>query len=144
MHSDASVGRPPTSITRRSWVPTPIVRSPSVDLDVEAELAFVDDSLSVRDRAVGALGGGGDVLDADLEADRRLALGEVLEGEDRGGALHHPDHARRREDAAPIVPPTSVTVALHDELVGALIPGSSATAQTIPMPPETPSVSPVT
>ena len=39
----SSPPRPGPAITRRSWVPTPIVRSPSRDLDVEAELAVVDD-----------------------------------------------------------------------------------------------------
>ena len=52
-----------------------------VDLDVEAKLAIVDDLAQGRaDRAGRSLGGRGDVLDADLEADRRLALGQVLVG----------------------------------------------------------------
>ena len=49
-----------TAITRRWWVPTPIVRSPSRDLDVEVELAVVDDLGQLRaDGAGRTLGGGG-------------------------------------------------------------------------------------
>src|SRR3954451_10689806 len=67
--------------------------------DVEAPLAVVDDLAQRRaGDAPRALEGAGDVLDADLEADGRLAVGELLEGEHRRGALHHADHPRRRED----------------------------------------------
>ena len=70
------------------------------DLDLEAQLAALGDLEQARRRgALGALAGARDVLDADLEADRRAAVGQVLGGEPRGGALHHRDHARRREDA---------------------------------------------
>src|SRR3954454_11086815 len=69
------------------------------DLDVEAPLALVDDLAQRRARhAPRALEGARDVLDADLEADRRLAVGELLEREHRGSALHHPDHPGGRED----------------------------------------------
>src|SRR3954470_23493576 len=69
------------------------------DLDVKAPLALVDDVAERRPRhARRALDGAGDVLDADLEADGRLAVGQPLEGEHRRGALHHPDHPGRRED----------------------------------------------
>src|SRR3954465_13833244 len=68
-------------------------------LDVEAPLAVVDDLAQRRaGHALRALHRAGNVLDADLEADRRLAVGELLEGEHRRGALHHPDHPGRRED----------------------------------------------
>ena len=70
------------------------------DLDLEAQLAALGDLEQARRRgALGALAGARDVLDADLEADRRAAVREVLGGEPRGGALHHRDHARRREHA---------------------------------------------
>src|SRR4051795_5024277 len=68
-------------------------------LDVEAPLAVVDDLAQPRaGDAPRALEGAGDVLDADLEADGRLAVGKLLDGEHRGGALHHADHPRGRED----------------------------------------------
>src|SRR5919109_3228219 len=71
-----------------------------LDLDVEAQLAAVDHLAELGvDRAGLALGRGRDVLDADLEADRRLALLQILEGEDRGVALDHADHSRRGEHA---------------------------------------------
>src|SRR6059058_4355557 len=70
-----------------------------LDLDVEAPLAAVDDLTQGRARgAARALDRAGDVLDAHLEADGRLAVGELLEREHRRGALHHPDHPGRRED----------------------------------------------
>src|SRR3954453_16979362 len=68
-------------------------------LDVEAPLAVVDDLAQRRARdAPRALHRPGDVLDADLEADRRLTVGQLLERQHRRSALHHPDHPRRRED----------------------------------------------
>jgi hypothetical protein len=52
------------------------------DLDVEAQLAAVDDLPQAGvDGALRAVDRRGDVLDADLEADRGLAVGEVLGGE---------------------------------------------------------------
>src|SRR4051812_15651410 len=69
------------------------------DLDVEAPLALVDDLAQRRARhAPRALEGARDVLDADLEADGRLAVGQLLEREHRRGALHHADHPRGRQD----------------------------------------------
>src|SRR4051794_29313318 len=69
------------------------------DLDVEAVLALVDDlAQGGADEAPRALDGAGDVLDADLEADGRLALGQLLEREHRRGPLHHADHPRRAQD----------------------------------------------
>src|SRR4051794_1938526 len=69
-------------------------------LDVEAELAAVDDLAQGRaDRAIRSLERGRDVLDADLEADRRTPLGKALDRQDRGAVLHHPDHRRGREHA---------------------------------------------
>src|SRR5438094_1931464 len=68
------------------------------DLDVEPVLAAVDDLAQRRARdAPCALDGARHVLDADLEADGRLPVGELLEREHRGGALHHADHPGRRE-----------------------------------------------
>ena len=91
-----------------------------------------------------ALGRGGDVLDADLEADRRLAVRKVLEGEDRRGALHHPDHPRGGEDSRPDrAADIGEQAVLDHELVGALDPGLEG-HPTIPIPPETPRISPVT
>ena len=85
---------------RRSWVPRPSTRSPSRTSTSKRSLRPVGDLEQARRRgALRALAGARDVLDADLEADRRAAVGEVLGGEPRGGALHHRDHARRREHA---------------------------------------------
>src|SRR3954470_24721246 len=68
------------------------------DLDVEAVLALVDDLAQRRARhAARALGRPRHVLDADLEPDGGLAVGELLEGEHRRRALHHRDHPRRRQ-----------------------------------------------
>src|SRR4051794_12678919 len=72
---------------------------PLADLDLESELAAIDDIDQARaDGALRPFEGSADVLDADLEADRRPAVRQVLVGEHRGDALHHPDHARGRED----------------------------------------------
>ena len=90
----------PTSITRRSWVPTPIVRSPSLTSTSKRSLRPSATSRSRgADRAARFPRRRGDVLDADLEADRRPSLGQVLEGEDGRGPLHHRDHPGGREDA---------------------------------------------
>src|SRR4051812_22067795 len=68
-------------------------------LDVEAPLALVDDLAQRRaSDALRTLERAGDVLDTDLEADRGLAVGKLLEGEHRRRALHHRDHPGRRED----------------------------------------------
>src|ERR1044072_4445313 len=70
------------------------------DVDFKPQLALVGYLAQLRvDPAVGSLGGGRDVLDADLEANRRPAVGEVLVGEHRGAPLHHRAHARRGEHA---------------------------------------------
>src|SRR5829696_8706271 len=76
----------------------PLVRAdadravPLLDLDVEAQLAPVDDLLELGVGGAGlALGCRRNVLDADLEPHRRLALLEALEGERGGVALDHPD-----------------------------------------------------
>ncbi len=89
------------------------------------------------------------MLDADLEADRRLALGQVLVGEHLGAGLHHPDHAWRREHAgADRAADVGDQRRRDGELVAALEPGDETVGglrhQTIPRPPLTPSVSPVT
>src|SRR5947209_164879 len=69
------------------------------DLDVEAPLAPVDDLAQRRAGGTArALDGSGDVLDADLEADGGLPVGQLGEREHRRRALHHPDHPGRRED----------------------------------------------
>src|SRR5436309_1886210 len=68
-------------------------------LDLEPQLASVEDLGQASPRgALAALERSRDVLDADLEAHGRLAVGEVLEREHRRGPLHHPDHPRSRED----------------------------------------------
>src|SRR3954471_23883797 len=68
-------------------------------LDVEAPLALVDDLAQRGARhAARPLGRPGDVLDADLEAHRRLPVGELLEREERRRALHHGDHPGGRQD----------------------------------------------
>src|SRR4051812_6343196 len=67
-------------------------------LDLEAQLALLDHLAQARDRdALGPLERAADVLDADLEADRRVVRRQVLVDERRGGGLHHRDHPRRRE-----------------------------------------------
>ena len=93
-----------------------------LDLDVEEELAVVLDAVELRgDGARRALARAGHVLDADLEADRRLPVGELLEREHRGAALHHRDHARRAEHAEPQRPShIGEQLVLDHELVGAL------------------------
>src|SRR4029453_10457289 len=94
-------------------------------LDLEAQLASVDDLAQLRVRRAGlALGRGGDVLDADLEADRRLALLEMLECENRGVPLDHPDHAGRREHAcSDRAAEIGEQTVLNHKLVGSLNPG---------------------
>ena len=158
----------PTSITRRSWVPTPIVRSPSVTSTSKRSLRPSTTSRrTVADPAGRALGGRRDVLDADLEADRRAALGQVLEASTEELPPSSRSSPASRARWLPIVPPTSVTSRPStDELVAALDPRlephvqtipraslaarsrlrsfGSLRAQTIPRPPLTPSVSPVT
>src|SRR3954447_4524840 len=68
-------------------------------LDVEAPFALVDDlaQRGARD-AARPLGRPGDVLDADLEAHRRVPVGQLLEREERRRALHHGDHPGGRQD----------------------------------------------
>src|SRR4051794_9779254 len=116
-------------------------------LDVEAELALVGDLAQDRaDRAGAPLDRRRHVLDADLEADGRPPVREVLVGEDRGAALHHPDHPRGGEDAgADRAADVGDEAVLDREVLAALEPGLQGhAAQTIPRPPLTPSVSPVT
>src|SRR5436190_20702137 len=98
---------------------------PFADLDVEPQLAVVLDLAQVgANRAGAALHGGGDVLDADLEANGGLAVGQVLEGEDRRVALHHRDHPWRREDArADRAADVGHEAILDDELVASLESG---------------------
>ena len=115
------------------------------DLDVEAQLAAVDDLAEGRaDHAARPLGGGGDVLDADFETDGGLPLGQLLVGEDRGAVLHHPDHRRRRQHrSADRSADVGEQIAGDGELFAALLPRLGS-HQTMPSPPLTPSVSPVT
>src|SRR3954466_10629612 len=110
------------------------------DLDVEAPLALVDDLAQRRaGHAPRALGGPRHVLDADLEPDGGLAVGELLEGEHRRRALHHRDHPRRRQDLHRDRPAdVGEQPALDGELVLARV------AHAIERPPETLSVWPVT
>ena len=152
---------PPTSITRRSWVPTPIVRSPSLTSTSKRSLRPSTTSRSVARTVQSAPSARRrDVLDADLEADRRLALGRFSKERTADVPLHHPDHPRRREDAdADRAADVGDQAVLDHELVDRSIPARvprrsrrhrsdlprrSPPSQTIPRPPETPSVSPVT
>src|SRR4051794_23472559 len=114
---------------------------PFEDLDVEAPLALVDDLAQRRaGHAPRALGRPRHVLDADLEADGGLAVGELLEGEHRRRALHHRNHPRRRQDLHRDRPAdVGEQPALDGELVLARV-----VAHAIERPPETLSVWPVT
>src|SRR5262249_35279563 len=119
---------------------------PLLDLDVEAQLAAVDDLAQLGvGRAGLALGGRGDVLHTHLEADRRVPLLQVLEDQGGGVALDHPDHSRRREDArADRAADVGQQPALDGEVHRPLHPGLERHYPTIPMPPEAPMHSPVT
>src|SRR4051794_16072428 len=119
---------------------------PLLDLDVEAQLAPVSDFVELRVGGAGlALGRGGDVLDADLEAHRRLTLIEVLEGERRGVALDHADHPGSREHArSDRAAHVGEQPALDDEVHAPLHPRFERHQPDIPSPPETPRISPVT
>src|SRR4051812_5958915 len=65
------------------------------DLDVEAQLALLDHLAEPGDRqAFRALQRAADVLDADLEPDRRVVRRQVLVDQRRRGGLHHRDHPR--------------------------------------------------
>src|SRR4051794_11800242 len=92
------------------------------NLDLEAELPSVGDFLELRARnACRSIGRGGHVLDADLEADGRLALRKVLVGEERRVPLHHRDQPRRRDHAhADRAAPVRHEPILDDELRGPL------------------------
>src|SRR4051794_40984634 len=115
------------------------------DLDVEAELAALYDLAQPgADDAMGTLEGRRDVLDADFEAHRGAPLRQLLVGENRGAVLHHPDHRRRREHrAADRAADVGEQIAPDDEVFAALLPGLGS-HHTMPRPPLTPSVSPVT
>src|SRR4029079_2081884 len=142
-----------------------------LDLDLEAKLATVHHLSQVCvGRASRALGRRGDVLHAYLEPNRRLPLGQVLVGEDRRVSFDHRDHPRGRQDAdADGSADVREQPSLDLELAGALdaglqlkpvaalilaversgdtalgIDGPALRHHTIPSPPETPSLSPVT
>jgi hypothetical protein len=114
-------------------------------LDVEADLAAVDDlAHSGAHPARRSLEGSRDVLDADLEADGGASLRQPLVGEDRGAVLHHPDHRRGREDrSSDRAADIGEQLAGDDELFAALFARLGG-HQTMPRPPLTPRVSPVT
>src|SRR5262249_5818507 len=109
-------------------------------LDVEAELALVDDLAEARaDRARRALLRRAHVLDADLEADRRRRVGHLVLDEPRARPLHHRDHPRRREHLERERPAdVREQVALDDEVLHA------RGAHHIDSPPLTLTVWPVT
>ncbi len=68
------------------------------DLNREPQLTPLDDLCEASaSRAQRPLSGRCDVLDADLETNRRLAAVEQRVDEHRGGPLHHPDHRGRRQ-----------------------------------------------
>src|SRR5262249_16963373 len=93
--------------------------------DVEAELAIVLDLAELGPYGAGlTLCGGRDVLHAHLEAHGRLALIQVLERENSGVPLDHPDHAGGGEDTRADRPAdVGHQLPLDDELVGALDAG---------------------
>ncbi len=114
--------KPAWSTTRRSCVPTPIVRSPSRTSTAKRSLR--PSSTSSR-RAwtvqTAPLPRRRHVLDAHLEAHGRLAVGQVLVGEERRAALHPRDHPGGREHLHRERPAdVRQQPALRRELVGAL------------------------
>src|SRR3954447_4390099 len=111
-----------------------------LDLDLESQLAPIDDLLELRVGGAGLpLGRRGDVLDADLESDGRVALIEFLEGERRRVRLDHPDHPRGGEDARTDRPAdVGQKPTLDGEVHRPLGTGLERHQPTIPIPPETP------
>ena len=132
-------------ITRRSWVPTPIVRSASVTSTSKRSLRPSTTSRRVEmTRQVDPSSAAATCLTQTSKPTVALPSGRLLEGEDRGAVLHHPDHRRSREDVGPDrAADVGEQIPGDVELFAALFPRLRS-HQTMPRPPLTPSVSPVT